>query len=367
MQALADFAGGMTLDPKEIDKERGVVIEEWRGGLGAGSRLRDQQIPVLYYQSKYAERLPIGKPEILKSLHAGTAARLLHEVVSARPHGGGRRRRHRSGEDGSARSGTEFGAHREARGGRAGAQLPGAAARRRCWSRWRRDPEATQSSVSLVASGRGRAAGTRRATTAAAWSTSSCIQMLNERFDEMSRKPDAPFLSAGAYGERADARRCRPFALGASVQDGKIERGPGGARDRGQARRASTVSAPASSIARRSGCSPATTAPTPSATRPRAARYVAGVRQSLPRERAEPGHRLRAQAGAGADPGDHRRRRQRRGQAAVRDTEPRRSSAVSPQKPDLAVPTEAELAAAVAGAEAVAVTAWNDTASDARR
>src|SRR5688572_22475410 len=67
MQALADFAGGMTLDPKEIDKERGVVLEEWRGGLGAGSRLRDQQIPVLFYQSKYAERLPIGKPEILKS------------------------------------------------------------------------------------------------------------------------------------------------------------------------------------------------------------------------------------------------------------------------------------------------------------
>ena len=66
MQALADFAGGMSLDPVEIDKERGVVIEEWRGGLGAGSRLRDQQIPVLYYESKYAERLPIGKPDILK-------------------------------------------------------------------------------------------------------------------------------------------------------------------------------------------------------------------------------------------------------------------------------------------------------------
>ena len=51
LQALADFAGGMLLTPTEIDKERGVVIEEWRGGLGAGSRLRDQQIPVLYYQS----------------------------------------------------------------------------------------------------------------------------------------------------------------------------------------------------------------------------------------------------------------------------------------------------------------------------
>ena len=67
MQALADFAGGMALDPKEIEKERGVVLEEWRGGLGAGSRLRDQQIPVLFFKSKYAERLPIGKPEILKA------------------------------------------------------------------------------------------------------------------------------------------------------------------------------------------------------------------------------------------------------------------------------------------------------------
>src|SRR4051795_3127277 len=65
--AMADFAGGLTLDPAEIDKERGVVIEEWRGGLGAGSRVRDKQIPVLYYHSRYAEPLPIGKPEILRN------------------------------------------------------------------------------------------------------------------------------------------------------------------------------------------------------------------------------------------------------------------------------------------------------------
>jgi zinc protease len=43
------------------------VIEEWRGGLGAGSRIRDKQIPVLFYHSRYAERLPIGKPEVLRS------------------------------------------------------------------------------------------------------------------------------------------------------------------------------------------------------------------------------------------------------------------------------------------------------------
>src|SRR5262245_39288880 len=40
LTALADFAGGLTLDPVEVDKERGVVIEEWRGGLGAASRIR---------------------------------------------------------------------------------------------------------------------------------------------------------------------------------------------------------------------------------------------------------------------------------------------------------------------------------------
>ena len=35
IQALSDFAGGMSLDPAEIDKERGVVKEEWRLRRGA--------------------------------------------------------------------------------------------------------------------------------------------------------------------------------------------------------------------------------------------------------------------------------------------------------------------------------------------
>jgi zinc protease len=65
--ALHDFAAGMSLLPAEIEKERGVVIEEWRGRLGAGSRLTDKQLPVLLAKSRYAERLPIGTPEVLKS------------------------------------------------------------------------------------------------------------------------------------------------------------------------------------------------------------------------------------------------------------------------------------------------------------
>ncbi len=67
MLALADFAGGMTLDPAEIDKERGVVIEEWRLRQGASWRVLAKQAPVLYHQSRYAERIPIGTPEVLRT------------------------------------------------------------------------------------------------------------------------------------------------------------------------------------------------------------------------------------------------------------------------------------------------------------
>jgi zinc protease len=64
--ALHDFAAGILLLPEEVDKERGVVLEEWRGRLGASSRLTDAQLPVLLQGSRYAERLPIGTPEVIK-------------------------------------------------------------------------------------------------------------------------------------------------------------------------------------------------------------------------------------------------------------------------------------------------------------
>ena len=97
--ALADFAGGMSLDPTEIDKERGVVIEEWRLRQGASWRILEKQAPVLYYKSRYAERIPIGTPEILRSFPAARLQGLLRDLVSPRPHGRGRGRRHRPGRD----------------------------------------------------------------------------------------------------------------------------------------------------------------------------------------------------------------------------------------------------------------------------
>lgn len=67
-EALSDFAGGITLDEQEIDRERGVVIEEWRGRLGAATRMQAAQVAGLFgANSRYTERLPIGTPEILRT------------------------------------------------------------------------------------------------------------------------------------------------------------------------------------------------------------------------------------------------------------------------------------------------------------
>ncbi len=64
---LEDWAQNVTFDPLEIEKERGVVLEEWRGRLGAGSRVTNQLFPILLQGSRYADRLPIGKPVILQN------------------------------------------------------------------------------------------------------------------------------------------------------------------------------------------------------------------------------------------------------------------------------------------------------------
>ncbi|RMH70454.1 MAG: insulinase family protein [Gemmatimonadetes bacterium] len=66
-QILADWSHYITMEDEEIDKERGVVIEEWRLGRGADARMRDQQYPVIFKDSKYAQRLPIGKKEIIET------------------------------------------------------------------------------------------------------------------------------------------------------------------------------------------------------------------------------------------------------------------------------------------------------------
>jgi len=71
-QAIEDWAHQVSMDSKEIDKERGVIIEEWRMGLGADERMQSKYVPVLFRGSRYAERLPIGKIDVIKSFQYDT-------------------------------------------------------------------------------------------------------------------------------------------------------------------------------------------------------------------------------------------------------------------------------------------------------
>jgi zinc protease len=71
-QVLEDWAHLASFDSTEVDKERGVVIEEWRLRLGAQNRMMQEYLPVLFHDSHYAERLPIGKKDILENFEHQT-------------------------------------------------------------------------------------------------------------------------------------------------------------------------------------------------------------------------------------------------------------------------------------------------------
>lgn len=74
-QILEEWAHNIAFEDEEIDKERGVVIEEWRLGRGASARMRDKQFPILFHDSRYADRLPIGKKEIIENASYETVRR----------------------------------------------------------------------------------------------------------------------------------------------------------------------------------------------------------------------------------------------------------------------------------------------------
>lgn len=67
LQVMRDWAQDALLDGAEIDKERGVILEEKRGGRGVQQRLQDQYFPMVLNGSLYSKRMPIGTEEVLKT------------------------------------------------------------------------------------------------------------------------------------------------------------------------------------------------------------------------------------------------------------------------------------------------------------
>ena len=67
LQIIVDWSNYVTFNSKEIDKERGIITEEWRLGLGADDRLMKKYFPVAFKNSMYADRLPIGEIDVIKN------------------------------------------------------------------------------------------------------------------------------------------------------------------------------------------------------------------------------------------------------------------------------------------------------------
>lgn len=62
---LHDWAADLTLDPAEIDSERGVIHQEWRRSMAGQMRVLEQLLPKMYPGNRYGERLPIGTMEVV--------------------------------------------------------------------------------------------------------------------------------------------------------------------------------------------------------------------------------------------------------------------------------------------------------------
>ena len=69
LMVLHDWASAVSFNPEEIDKERGVIVEEWRmRNQGLNGRITDKIVPLVLKDSRYQERLPIGSMDIIKNI-----------------------------------------------------------------------------------------------------------------------------------------------------------------------------------------------------------------------------------------------------------------------------------------------------------
>jgi zinc protease len=221
IQILEDWAHQQTLDAEEITKERGVVIEEWRLGQGAGARIRDRIFPVLLHGSRYADRLPIGTQASLESFDPAALRRFyadwyrpdLMAVIAVG-----------DVDAGEVETGIRehFGGIAQPAGGRErivyevpdhGETLVAIAT----------DPEATNTSVEVYWKREPEPSGTladyRRSLVANLYNG-----LLNARLAELARIADPPFIGASSSGGGL-LRSKDAYILSALVEDGTAVRG----------------------------------------------------------------------------------------------------------------------------------------------
>lgn len=70
LEILQDWASGISLQTKDIEEERKIILEEARLGKNAQERMTKKILPGLFANSLYADRLPIGKDSIILNASA---------------------------------------------------------------------------------------------------------------------------------------------------------------------------------------------------------------------------------------------------------------------------------------------------------
>jgi zinc protease len=217
MQILGDWAQGIALEPGALDRERPVVVEEWRLRRGADMRMFDQHLPVIFRDSRYAERLPIGLKEVIEDAPVEALRRFYEDwyrpdlmaVIAVGDF---------EADSMIAAIERRFEAipAREKPRSRELFPVPGHA---ETLVSVATDPEARMTNVTVY-----KKHPLRETRTAAAYRRSIVealhARMLNARFEEIVRRSDAPFIAAFA-GQGRFVRSSEVSILGAVVPDGR--------------------------------------------------------------------------------------------------------------------------------------------------
>ncbi|RPJ05333.1 MAG: insulinase family protein, partial [Spirochaetaceae bacterium] len=76
---LEDWAHNISIEPEEVEKERGVIIEEWRADRGADERIQEQHVAAALSGSRYPSRRAIGEMSIIEKVTAATISRFYRD------------------------------------------------------------------------------------------------------------------------------------------------------------------------------------------------------------------------------------------------------------------------------------------------
>jgi len=220
-QILSEWAHDLSFDPSQIEKERPVVIEEWRLGQGAENRMQNKWFPVLFTGSRYGERIPIGDEKTLETYKPATLRRFydtwyrpdLMAVVAVGDFD-------KTQVEGLIKR--YLGAIPRPANPRPRPLFPVPAHAKTLVS-INSDKEATRSTIRLLYKQ------PKRSNTTVATYRQHLVEdlfggMFNDRFAEITQKPNPPFINAfAAQGDLV--RSAESFSLTAIVADNGIPRG----------------------------------------------------------------------------------------------------------------------------------------------